>query len=177
MNALRLDPTPRLTAARMVAGALAGLAGGLAFGVLMILPVITGRGLSQTGLLSQLSRLVHTDDMGVLWSIHAAFSVLFGLVFAAFVRPRGARRVVGLALAYAVLLWLFGAFLTLRLLVGEPLALTPALLYNLLGHLAFGAGLGLSYVALFREEVGILRDHPGPAARRRASARRPEMKP
>jgi hypothetical protein len=157
----------------MVAGVLAGLAGGLAFGVLMILPVITGRGLSQTGLLSQLSRLVGTEDLGVLWSIHAAMSAFFGVLFAAFVSPRDRRRVVPLAMAYGVLLWLFGAFLALRILVHEPLVITGALLYNLLGHLAFGAALGLSYLALFREEVGILRDHPGRAGLRRRTQAKP----
>lgn len=169
----RPETVPRLSAPRLAAGAFAGLVGGVAFGVLMILPAITGAGLESMGMMTLLSRLLGSPDLPVLWVIHVVNSAVFGVIFALFVAPRGGRRVVLLGLAWGVLLWLVGAFLLLRLLTGEPLALTAAVLYNLLGHLAYGAVLGLTYAAFFREEVGLLRDRGLVRGARRRGAPKP----
>lgn len=154
----RSDVAPRFSVPRLAAGALAGLVGGLAFGALMVLPAVTGAGLEDTGMMTLLSRLIGTDSLPILWGVHVLASAVFGLAFAAFVAPHEWRRTLPLALLWGALLWLVGAFLLLRVLTGEPLAFEVGLLYNLLGHLVYGAVLGSSYVALFREELGVLRD-------------------
>ena len=169
----RYDLAPRPTLPRLAAGAIAGLVGGLAFGVLMILPAITGGGLEETGMMTQVALLTGTTSLPLLWGLHVLASALFGLLFALVVAPRGWRHALPRALLWAGLLWLVGAFLLLRVLTGQPLALTGAVLYNLLGHLAYGAVLGVTYPAILREEMGALRDHD----RDRARTRRPLAKP
>lgn len=164
----------RQLAPRLVAGALAGLAGGVAFGVLMVVPAVgDAQAFDGIGTMTGLSRLLGTDHLGILWGAHAVLSILFGVAFALLVRPLHARRTVPMGLAWGALLWLVNGVLLVPLLMGGSLRLDGGAVFNLLGHLAYGGVLGLAYVAFFREEEGLMRDHPGA----RASARRPAAKP
>lgn len=165
------QPAPRLSVARLLAGVFAGLVGGLAFGVLMAAPAVAeGGSFNGMGMLTLVSRVLGTESLGVLWSVHLLNSALFGLVFALLVAPRRAGRTVLLAMGWSFLLWLVGAFVLLRTLAGESLRLDAAAVFNLAGHLAYGIALGLAYGAFHREEVVLLHDHPE-IGRRRASSK------
>jgi hypothetical protein len=146
-----LDPRPRFTGPRLAAGAFAGMVGGLAFGILMTLQIMRGP-YAPDGMAGMIARLLGTDNELLVWGAHLAAAAVFGTIFAAFVAPYRARRAIPLALAYGVFLWLFAAFLGLRLLTGTPVALSPSALYDLAGHLVFGLTLGAVYVAFFRQE-------------------------
>lgn len=165
----RIDSAPRFSGARLGAGAFAGVAGGLAFGVLMIAPAVIGNSddFDGMGMMTQLAALLGTSSLPLLWVAHVVASALFGLLFAAFVAPRDARRTIPLAMAWGFALWIVGAFLFLRAFTGAPIAFDLTIAYNLLGHLVFGAVLGLVYVAFFREEQDVMRE------RRHVRAQRP----
>lgn len=156
----RFDPAPRFTGARLAAGAFAGLVGGLAFGVLMMLPALAGApAFDGMGMMTLLASLVGTGHLGILWGLHAVASAFFGLVFATFVSPTSPRRAALLGLAWGVILWLVNVMLLLPMLAGVPFGFDASAAYNLLGHLAYGGALGIAYAAFFREEVGYMRDH------------------
>jgi len=147
-----LDPRPRFSRPRLVAGAFAGAVGGLVFGLLMMTEAMRGSDLRGTGLSSLIARFLGTSDLLVVWGAHLAAATVFGLLFASFVAPWRMRRTIPLAVAYGALLWALAAFVGLRTLTGTPLVLDPPALLDLVGHLLFGLVLGVVYVAFFHQE-------------------------
>lgn len=137
----------------MLAGMFGGAVGGLAFALLMAAALIAAPPTVTTPMSALLARLLRTDNGLLVWAVHLAAAITFGLVFSLFVAPRQTKRVVPLALLYSVLLWGFGAFIMLRTLTGAPLVLDAPAIIDLGGHLVFGLLLGIVYVAFFREEA------------------------
>jgi hypothetical protein len=127
-------------------GVEAGLVGGLVMGMLM-LPVIE----------NAVPALVGLSGGIVGWVVHMSISAVFGVVFvAALMQPRLAAvaesvgGVVGLGLAYGVILWVVAAGAAMPLWLSavgfpSPPPLPNLALMGLLTHLVFGLVLGASY--------------------------------
>lgn len=144
---------------RLLAGAFAGLVGGSIFGVVMAVPGILNQAFfGGTGMWTLISQLFLTGEPGGLhlfyvWLVHAAMSILFGVAFSALVPPSlSYQKTVPIAMGYGAILWLVGPFLLLRTLAGLDLALDWTAAVNLVGHLLYGATLGLVYPAFEHEE-------------------------
>ncbi len=131
-------------------GVQAGLVGGLVMGVLFSLlmpPVIE----------SGIPALVGLSGGIAGWFVHMSISAVFGVAFvAALTHPRLAAvgtspaGVVGLGLAYGVVLWVVAAGVVMPLWLSavgfpSPPPLPNLGLMGLLTHLAFGLFLGASY--------------------------------
>lgn len=150
---------------RLGAGAFGGGAGGLVFAF-----IITARVLWQqahiipegdTSMEVLIARLFASSEGLVVWSVHFVYAILIGALFALLFPPRGFRFALPLGLAWGFLHWLFGAWFTLRTLVGAPLVLDASAWVALAAHLAYGAILGVVYVLFFREEVQAVRHEGG----------------
>lgn len=112
-------------------GALAGLAGGLVFGGVMVL----------TGFLPTVAAIVRTDSPVVGLVVHMLFAAIIGSVFGVLVTRQ--RELLFWGLAYGVLWWFLGPLTLLPVLLGRPVAwdvvTAQALVPSLLGHLVYGA--------------------------------------
>lgn len=132
----------------VVPGALAGIAGGLAFGGAMI----------ELGLLETVASLVRADsatlgfviNMGIAAVIGAGFGVLVWLQ-----RPEVGETLFW-GLAYGAMWWFVGAVTLLPLFSGQPIAweveLARDLLPALIGHLVYGAVASLTLVLVRRKQ-------------------------
>jgi uncharacterized membrane protein YagU involved in acid resistance len=167
-------PSPRSTAqpfslARaLVAGGLAGIVGGWAFGQWMekahFFPLIAG--------------LVGSSSPGLGKTLHFVIAVTigatFGLLFQRDVRGYGSS--LGWGLAYGIFWWFLGPLTLKPLLHGHApdwsLAQGQELFGSLMGHIVYGLIVGVIYAALDRIWVGFFIDsdpinrHPeGPGSR------------
>ncbi len=123
---------------RLVAGAAAGLAGGVVFGLLM----------QAMNMIGMVAALVGSTSTGVGWLVHLAISAVIGASFAV-VLPRG---VTGLAattvagLGYGIVWWVLGPLLLMPATLGMPLFSFGTVTWqSLMGHMMFGLVLGIGY--------------------------------
>ena len=117
-----------------IAGAVAGLGGGLVFGMLM----------GMMGMLPMVAMLVGSESALVGFIVHMAISALLGIIFG----PGAARFLTGLGsaivagLVYGVIWWVLGALVLMPLMLGMSqmvLAIGPDQWMSLVGHLIYGA--------------------------------------
>lgn len=164
MASARTERTARRPA--WLSGVVAGLIGGVVMGVVLMAvmgPVIGGA----------IPALVGLDGILAGWLVHLLISVVFGVVFAAIVTLPpldlgGYRRSLGVGAAYGVVLWVvaFGLIMPVWLsAVGfpNPPAVPNLAPLGLVGHVAFGAAVGLSFPAIHRAEVAEVLGEPGRA--------------
>jgi uncharacterized membrane protein YagU involved in acid resistance len=127
-------------------GALAGVAGGVVFGLAMI----------DLGNLPTIASIVRVDSEVVGFVVHMAIAATVGAGFGLLVRRQrpDAGETLVWGLAYGALWWFVGALTLLPLFLGEPLSWTLAAAQakfpSLLGHLFYGATTALALVALRR---------------------------
>lgn len=120
-------------------GAVAGLAGGVVFTVVLLL----------VGGLSRISGLVGADDVVTGVVVHLVVAQLIGIAYVGLFAGRSYDPVSGLCwgLSYGVVWWVLGPLTLLPVLTGGPSAWSAAGLAAafpaLVGHLAYGAVLGL----------------------------------
>ncbi len=122
--------------ARLIRGAVGGLAGGLLFGAMMQL----------TGAIPMVAMLVGSESVAVGWAVHLAISVVLGLGFGLVVGDRlssvGAS--LGLGAGYGVVWWVLGGLIAMPLALGMPAFVLNTMAWmSLMGHLVFGLTLGL----------------------------------
>ncbi|WP_132059296.1 hypothetical protein [Halorussus amylolyticus] len=135
--------------------AIAGLAGGLAFGIL----------LQAMGMMPTIAALYGGESAAIGWLAHLFHSVVFGLVFAALVvrtdyRDTDARTLSLLGAGYGVVLWVVAAAIAMPLWLGALGLDAPAIpnldVASLAGHLVYGVVLGAVFAAvrtrLYRRE-------------------------
>ena len=129
-------------------GIYGGLAGGLVFGAMM----------GMMGMLPMVGKLVGQPSAGIGFIVHMVNSAIIGVGFA-FVLGRLVTSVgsgLGYGLLYGGAWWLLGPLTLMPLFLGMGLGvnwnLTAAanMLPSLMGHLIFGAILGVGYAALPR---------------------------
>ncbi len=111
-------------------GIVAGLAGGVVFGVLM----------SMMGMMSTIAMMVGSSSVAVGWLVHLVISAGFGGLFALLVPAAlGAVGTLGVGVGYGVLVWVIGPLLIMPAMMGMPLfALNGAAMMSLVGHIMYG---------------------------------------
>lgn len=128
------------------AGILGGLAGGVVFGVMM----------QMMGMIPMIAMLVGSESMAMGWIIHLAIASFIGATFALLLGGRANRpgSSTALGLGYGLVWWILGPLLIMPARLGMPTFMINDMTVNsLIGHLVYGAVLGLTY-ALVRPRLG-----------------------
>jgi hypothetical protein len=124
------------------AGAVAGLAGGLVFGILM----------AMMGMLPMIASLVGSQSAVVGFLVHMAISAFIGITFGLLFGERSHTYQAGLGwgLLYGLVWWVLGPLVIMPLMLGMGLqfgaAFSGPMLQSLMGHLLYGGVTGLAFV-------------------------------
>ena len=139
------DGAPAARGLRAAArGAVAGIVGGLLFTLVML----------EIGYLPTVARLIGARSAGTGLAVHLLISILIGISYGLLFRRHNLD--IGSALAwgvgYGLLWWVLGALTLLPLLLGGApqwsAQAVAATLPSLVGHLAYGGALGMTFYAL-----------------------------
>ena len=128
---------------------MAGLAGGLVFGVVMAL----------IGFLPTVAAIVRTDSIPLAFAVHMLFAAIIGAGFGILVvRQRTqASELLFWGLVYGALWWFLGPLTLLPILLGKPvtwdLASGQNLLPSLIGHLVYGTVTAAAFAFLRRSKT------------------------
>lgn len=134
-----------VTARHVVYGVAGGLAGGIAFGVMM----------SAMGMIGMIAALVGSTSVAVGWVVHLAIACFIGATYGLFAagRARGIGFGLVTGVAYGLVWWVLGALLIMPAVMGMPVFVVNDMAVNsLIGHLIYGAVLGLVVAVLARRE-------------------------
>ncbi len=125
---------------RILAGVLGGLAGGIVFGMMM----------AMMGMLTMIASMVGSDSAWVGFAVHLMISIGIGLGLTVLFGNRlltGYGRGVVVGLVYGAIWWVLGPLIMMPLMLGMPMfTIDMAALLSLMGHLIYGAILGLTAV-------------------------------
>lgn len=132
----------------IVVGALAGIAGGVVFGLMMAVMM--------PDMIGMIGSLLGMPAFG--WGVHLLFSAIIGAGFglaAAAARVESWQGTIGLGVAYGGLWWILGPLLIMPIWMGMgPMfgeAFSTPNMMSLVGHLVYGLVTGAAYKAiLFR---------------------------
>ena len=142
-------------------GIVAGLAGGIVFGLMMQMmnaPTPDGGRMPMMGMVAM---VVRSDSMLVGWVYHLFNSAVIGAIFGWLFGPRAQSFVAGLGRGalYGFTWWILGALILMPLFIGmPPLApvlmapMLPVAMGSLIGHLIYGIILGGGFVMLKRKQ-------------------------
>lgn len=126
-------------------GALAGLIGGIPFGIMM----------GMMGMMPMIGMLVRVESAFVGVLVHAAISAITGAIYG-FLAVRFAltwRNAIIGGLVYGVIWWVLGALILMPAMLGmfQMIFVIEQMQWmSLLGHIIFGEVLALSFVWLYR---------------------------
>ena len=128
-------------------GALAGIIGGIPFGMMM----------GMMGMLPMIGMLIRLNSTFAGIFVHAAISVATGILYSVFaVRLRQSWRVAVLAgLAYGLIWWVLGALILMPALLGmfkNILVIGQMQWLSLMGHMVYGVVLSISFLLLHQRE-------------------------
>ncbi len=127
---------------RILAGAAGGIAGGLVFGMLM----------AMMGMLPTIAAMVGSSSAMVGFGVHLMISVLIGLGLTVLFGNRlltGYARGALVGIGYGAIWWVLGPLMVMPAMMGMPLfAIDLTALMSLMGHLVYGAILGLVAVRI-----------------------------
>ncbi len=155
------SPTRAVVASnRFVAALMGGLAGGIAFGLLM----------QVTDIMLSVAALVDSSRTVVGWTVHLAISLLFGLIYALVagmrVHTMGAAAITGVV--YGWFWWILGGLIIMPAWLGREdliFRFTATAWQSLAGHMMYGLLLGLVYgYVLSRFERPVRRRHAAAAS-------------
>ncbi|HEV8362482.1 MAG TPA: hypothetical protein VGQ52_03105 [Gemmatimonadaceae bacterium] len=142
---------------RISAGALAGIAGGLVFGIMMQMmsaPTPDGGSMPMMGMVAM---VVRSQSLVVGWIYHLFNSAVIGGLFGWLLGDRARSYGAGLAwgAAWGIVWWILGALILMPLLLGMPAfaslrmpPMRPVAMGSLVGHVIYGLLLGAAYVRL-----------------------------
>ena len=148
------DPLrPGLSLGRLTSGLVAGAAGGLAFGVMMLANFTIHAQIGRTGMLQLVQDFLGTDSATMVWAVHMTTSILLGILFSLLIVPQSYRSSILWALGYILVAGFVGSQLILRTLTGNPIVFDAGAAFALIGHLVYGLVLGLVYVSFHNLEV------------------------
>jgi len=136
---------PKLDVRTLWLGAVAGIIGGIPFGIMM----------GMMGMMPMIGMLVRVESAFVGVLVHAAISAITGAIYGFFaVRfPLTWRNAVLGGLVYGVIWWVLGALILMPALLGMfqmIFVIEQTQWMSLLGHIIFGEVLALSFVWLYR---------------------------
>lgn len=124
----------------VVAGTIAGLSGGVVFGVMMHAMEMMG----------MVAMLAESESLAVGWVVHLAISAVFGVVYAIVLGPmatsNGPAALWGVG--FGLVAWVAGALVVMPLWLGMSemvFVVGQDQVMSLLGHVMFGVVLGLVY--------------------------------
>ncbi|CAN5788889.1 hypothetical protein BH20GEM1_BH20GEM1_05290 [soil metagenome] len=142
---------------RIGIGAIAGILGGILFGIMMqMMTAPTPEG-GRMPMMAMVAMVVRSDSIAVGWLYHlfnsAFIGALFGLLLGGRVYSIGGG--LGWGAVWGVVWWVLGGLILMPLLLGmpafAPLAMPPMRMVamgSLIGHLVFGLVLGAAYAVL-----------------------------
>jgi len=152
-----------MTRSKIVAGALAGLLGGVVFGMMMqMMSAPTPDGGSMP-MMAMVAKVVRSNSLAVGWLYHLFNSAVIGALFGALLGggASNAVRGVGLGAAWGFVWWILGGLILMPLMLGmpafAPLQMPPmrmVALGSLIGHLIFGMVTGLAFPRLYTSSEG-----------------------
>ena len=149
-----LDPLrPGLALGRLTSGLVAGAAGGLAFGTLMLANFTINAEIGRTGMLQLVQQFLGTDSAATVWAVHMTTSILLGLLFSVLIVPQSYRSSILWAVGFILVAGFVGSQVILRTLVGVPIVFDAGAAFALIGHIVYGVILGLVYVSFHNLEV------------------------
>jgi hypothetical protein len=128
----------------VVAGALAGIAGGVVFGLMMqiVMPQMMG----------MIGSLLGVPSLG--WGVHLVFSAIFGGIFGLLLanRPLTLATALVFGATYGFVWWILGPLLIMPTWMGMGPQIAQALagpnLLSLVGHLVYGVVTGAAFHAI-----------------------------
>jgi hypothetical protein len=148
------------------AGIVAGLIAGIVFGVMMQTMTAPTPDGGRMPMMAMVAKVVRSDSMAVGWIYHlfnsAVIGAIFGWLFGNRAGSYGAGS--GWGALYGVIWWVLGALILMPSFLGmTPFAplkmMMPVALGSLVGHLMYGAILGLLFV-WFRSRATIAAARP-----------------
>lgn len=145
MTTTGIDQTQSNTTGALVHGALAGLAGGVVFGIMM----------AMMGMLPMVAGLVGAQSAVVGFIVHMAISAFIGAVYGLIITRFANTFNVALAggVANGVVWWVLGALILMPLMLGMSqmvFVIEQAQWMSLLGHIIYGIVTALVFLALRR---------------------------
>jgi uncharacterized membrane protein YagU involved in acid resistance len=140
--------TQKLDVRTLWLGAIAGIIGGVPFGILM----------GMMGMMPMIGMLVRVDSAFVGVLVHTAISAITGAIYGFFaVRfPLTWRNAVLGGLIYGVIWWVLGALILMPAILGmfqNIFVIGQMQWMSLMGHIIFGVVLALSFVWLYRRAM------------------------
>lgn len=142
---------------KLVASTVAGLAGGVVFGVMMHMMMAPTPDGGQMPVIAMVGQIVGSPTIGIGWGYHLFNSALIGAIFGWLVgdRVRGYASALGWGAGYGFVWWILGGLILMPVLLGmspfAPLMMPPMRMVamgSLVGHLIYGVILGGTFAWL-----------------------------
>jgi uncharacterized membrane protein YagU involved in acid resistance len=129
MSATTHPTTSSGLTSRTLNGALAGIAGGMVFGMLM----------AMMGMLPTVAKLAGSDSPVVGGLVHLVISAGTGALFAAIVPATRLGALLGAGAVYAMIWWVLGPLVIMPARLGMPLfTINQTAIMSLMGHVIYG---------------------------------------
>ncbi len=147
-------------------GIVAGLVGGVVFGIMMQMMSAPTRVGGQMPMMAMVAKVVRSDSIAVGWLYHLFNSAVIGAIFGWLLGSRSHSVGAGLGwgAAYGFVWWILGGLLLMPLFLGMPpfaplqmAPMRPVAMGSLVGHLIYGVILGGAFAMLTRGIPGITR--------------------
>jgi len=148
---------------KIAAGALAGLAGGLLFGIMMqMMSAPTPQG-GKMPMMAMVAMVVRSDSLAVGWLYHLFNSAVIGALFGAALgsRVHNVGSGIGWGAVWGFVWWTLGGLILMPLFLGMP-AFAPVqmppmrmvAMGSLIGHLIYGVITGFAFARLYTPVPG-----------------------
>src|SRR5881628_3236420 len=136
------------------AGAIAGVLGGIFFGIMMQLMTAPTPEGDRVPMMMMVAMVVRSKSLIVGWLFHFLVSAFIGATFAYLFDRRidGYGSATGWGVGYGLVWWVLGALVFMPIFLGMPAfaplkmpPMRPVAMGSLVGHMMYGAILGLAY--------------------------------
>ena len=138
-------------------GVIAGIAGGILFGILMQMMTAPTPDGGSMPVMAMVAMVVRSTSLAVGWLYHLFNSAVIGALFALLLGNRVSGNATGLAwgATWGLVWWVLGGLILMPLLLGMPAfaslrmpEMRPLAMGSLVGHLLYGLVLGYVYARL-----------------------------